>query len=129
MNIFGKKKNGDYFVQMIESLTEIKTDCKHFKGEIGEVKSDLKERDKAEYERRKIDREWQKGVDSLLSEKIECPKGEQIEGIQADVNTLKSDKQLKKGKFLGMKLIWVILIGALGLAMLILNIMWKLGML
>ena len=125
MRIFDRrKKNGDYFIDMIESLTEIKSDSKH-------LKNDFSEHTKAEYERRKMDREWQKCVDSKLQElkTVKCIKEEQLGNMQDDVDTLKTDKITRDGKFLGIKSVYAVILGVLGLPTLILGILWRLGFL
>lgn len=119
MNIFGKKANGDYFVEMIKTLTEIKSDGSH-------LKEKFEEHSTAEYERRKIDREWQKEINTTLAEAIECPKADQIDTIQTNVDTLTKDKTRREGKFLGVKSVYVVGVGILGFAALVLGILWRL---
>ncbi len=110
-----RKKNGDYFIDIITSVTKTETNVNNLVGKVDEhIKGD--------YERRKIDREWQKNVDITLQNAIECPKAEQINDIQGDVNVLKSDKK-------GIKMVWKFVLGGLGLIAIILGILWRIGLL
>ncbi len=110
-----RKKNGDYFVDIIRSVTKTETNTDNL------VKN-FDEHVKGDYERRKIDRDWQKGIDTILQKAIECPKAEQIEGIQDDVDVLKSDKK-------GIKMIYKFILGGLGVIAITLGILWRLGLL
>lgn len=61
-------------------------------------------------------------IDLKLAEAIKCPKSEQIDNIASDVKDLKDDKTLKKGKFMGMKLIHTIIIGVFAFVALTLGV-------
>ena len=115
MGLFSKKKNGDYLVQIVDSLATLKSDSSH-------MKDSFKDHKDAECERRKLDRQWQRGVDTKLQKSIECPKAEQINDIQDDVDVLKSDKK-------GIKMTWKILVGVASVTAVILGILWRLGLL
>jgi hypothetical protein len=117
--MFNRKKNGDYFVEMIKTLTETSSNVSHLKeGFADHVKAGRKQREE--------DKEWQKAVNTKMTE---CPKGEQIGNIQDDVDTLNTDKVKREGKILGVKSVYAIIIGVLGLPTLILGILWRLGVL
>lgn len=75
---------------------------------------------------REEDKQWQS---QILEKSLECVKGKQVDVLQSDVDDLKLDKQLKKGKILGIKLIYAIILGALGFIALVLGIFWRLHIL
>ncbi len=108
-----RKKNGDYFTQIITGITSLQKDAEFHKEKLTDIKTDFNEHKTAEYERRKIDRDWQKGVDTKLQQAIECPKSEQININTNDINDLKTDKVTRDGKFLGVKLVYVVILGAI----------------
>ncbi|KKM07778.1 hypothetical protein LCGC14_1730600, partial [marine sediment metagenome] len=56
-------------------------------------------------------------------------KEEQLGNMQEDVDTLKTDKITRDGKFLGIKSVYVAILGVLGLPTLVLGILWRLGIL
>ncbi len=111
MGLFGRKKNGDYFVEMIRTLTETSSDVKH-------LKEGFDDHLKAGRTQRAEDKEWQKDMNLKVTK---CPQGEQIDNIQKDIATLKSDKK-------GIKMIWKFTIGGLGLIVITLGILWRLGL-
>lgn len=115
MGIFSKKRNGDYFVEMVQTLAEIKADNKH-------LTASFNEHNEAEYERRKIDREWQKSIDVKLSKPIECPQKD-------DINKLMSDKKISEGRILGMKSVYIVFAAVMFVIGGILGILWRLGLL
>jgi hypothetical protein len=119
MGLLNRKKNGDYFVEMIKTLTETSLNVSHLKEGFGDHV-------KAGRIQRTEDKEWQKGVNLKLTE---CPKTEQIGNIQGDVDTLKIDKVKSEGKFLGVKSVYAVVIGALGFIAIVLGILWRLGLL
>ena len=128
MSIFSKKKNGDYFIQMIQTLTEIKSDNKHIKeGFDDHVNAGRTQREEDKKEKQE-NRDWQKDIDLKLAKAIECPKATQIDTNTDDIKEFKKDKQLRTGKILGMKFIYVVVIGILSFTALILGIMWRFGM-
>lgn len=115
MAIFKKKKNGDYFIEMVQSLSEIKADSKN-------LKEGFKEHVDSEYEHRKLDREWQKQIDIKLAQAIKCPRND-------DIDTLMEDKATSEGRFLGIKGVYAVAIGIAGLTSTTLIILWRLGLL
>ncbi len=111
MGLFGRKKNGDYFVEMIKTLTETSLNVNH-------LKEGFDDHVQAGRTQRVEDKEWQKGINLKVTK---CPQGEQINDIQHDIATLKSDKK-------GIKMIWKFSLGGLGLITIILGILWRLGL-
>ena len=123
MALFGKKDNGiNWQKEVYETGKVIPTILKQL--EIMGKSFDSHEKESRT--QRIEDKLWQ---DEILKNSLDCARGEQIDKMQTDVDTLKSDKVESTGKFLGMKRIWVICIAVGVVAMLALNIMWKLGML
>ena len=124
-----RKKNGDYFTQIITGITSLQKDTEFHKEKLTDIKTDFSEHKTAEYERRKIDREWQKCVDGKLQElkTVKCIKEEQLGNMQDDVDTLKTDKVTRDGKFLGIKSVYAVILGVLGFVTLVLGILWRLG--
>ncbi len=112
MGLFGRKKNGDYFVEMIKTLTKTSLNVDH-------LKEGFDDHVKAGRTQRAEDKEWQKGINLKITK---CPQSEQIDNIQDDITTLKSDKK-------GIKMIWKFSLGGLGLIAIILAILWRLGLL
>lgn len=108
-----KKKNGDYFVDIIKSVTTTEANVTNLVGKVDEhIKGD--------YERRKVDRAWQSGVDETLLEAVKCTEKARINGIAEDVRTLQSDKK-------GWGMVWKFVIGAIVIIAGILGIIWKGG--
>lgn len=115
MTIFNKKKNGDHFIEMVQTLSEIKADSKN-------LKEGFREHIDSEYERRKLDREWQNRIDMKLAQAIKCPR-------EDDIDTLMEEKITSEGKFLGIKAVYAVFIGVVGFAATTLVILWRLGLL
>ncbi len=112
MGLFGRKKNGDYFVEMIKTLTETSLNVNH-------LKEGFDDHVKAGRTQRIEDKEWQQTINIKINK---CPQGEQIDDIQDEIIILKSDKK-------GIKMIYKFVIGGLGLIVAILVILWRLGLL
>ena len=72
------------------------------------------------------DKIWQA---KILENSLACIKGKQINDMQEVVDTLKTDKIKREGKFLGVKLVYAVIIGILGFPTIILGILWRLGLL
>lgn len=115
MAIFNKKKNGDYFIEMVKSLSEIKADSKN-------LKEGFREHVDSEYEHRKLDREWQNQIDMKLAKAMKCPRND-------DIDTLMEEKATSEGKFLGIKAVYAVFISIVGFIATTLIILWRLGLL
>ena len=128
MGLFGRKKNGDYFTQIITGITSLQKDAEFHKEKLTDIKTDFIEHKTAEYERRKIDREWQKCVDGKLQELkiVKCIK-EKLGNMQGDVDTLKTDKITRDGKILGIKSVYAVILGPVVFIGGVLGILWRLG--
>ncbi len=107
-----KKKNGDYFIEMIKTLTETSANVSH-------LKEGFDDHVKAGRVQRTEDKEWQKTVNQKMNE---CPKSDQIDTLQDDISDIKSDKK-------GIKMIWKFAVGGLGVIAVTLGIFWRLGLL
>ncbi len=119
MGLFGRKKNGDYFVEMIKTLTETSLNVNHLREGLDDhVKTG------------RIQRSEDKALQvEILKNSLECARGKQVDDIQGDVDTLKTDKIKREGKFLGVKLVYAVIIGAIVLIGGVLTILWRLGLL
>ena len=116
MGLFSKKRNGDYFVKIIETLTETSIN-------VGHLKEGFDDHVKAGRIQRTEDKALQT---EILKNSLECARGNQVDGIQKDVNTLNTDKIKREGKFLGIKLVYAVIIGVFGFITIVLGILWKL---
>lgn len=130
---FSKKDNGINWQQevfeiskimptLVEKLTGMDNKYdEHVKAGRAQRTEDKKEKEE--------NRDQLKAIDLKLAKAIECPKSEQIEANTDDIKIFKTDKELKKGKFLGMKLIWAIVLAVFLVTMFVLNVLWKFRML
>lgn len=129
MVFFSKKDNGiNWQKEVFETSKVLPAILKELesmgKGYIEHVEAGRIQRteDKKENE---IDVLWKQGIDLKLAEAIKCPKVEQIENNTKAIKDFTTDKELKKGKILGMNRIWIIFIGVAFAVMFVLNVLWK----
>lgn len=123
MSWWNKKENGiNWQKEVLETSKAVPAILKELenmgKGFLDHVEAGRKQRTE--------DKLWQS---KLLTNSLECAKGKQVDAIQANVNTLMSDKKLKEGKLLGVKSVYVIITGGLLLIGSVLGIVWRLGLL
>ena len=110
--------------KILSKLNKIDTCTALVKMDLGHVKKDFKEHKDNDNEWKKEDKIWQA---KLLQNSLECVKGKQIDNMQDDVDTLKTDKVTRDGKILGIKSVYAVILGAVVLIGGVLGILWRLG--
>lgn len=123
MNIFAKKDNGiNWQKEVFETSKAMPGLVKGFE----DLNNGFKDHVSAGRKQRDEDKIWQ---EKLLKNSLECSEENRIKDLENEVKDLKTDKILKTGKILGMRLIYIIIIGVLGFITLALGILWRLGLL
>ena len=123
MGLFNKKDNG---VNWQQEVFEISKTLPTMVEKLGNIDKSFSDHVTAGRKQRDEDKVWQSKV---LENSLECMRGKQIDDMQGDVDTLRTDKVRRDGKFLGMKSVYAVILGVLGLIGAVLGIMWRLGFL
>ncbi len=123
MGLFNKKDNG---INWQKEVLEIGKALPSMVEKLGNIDFKFNDHVTAGRKQRDEDKIWQEKV---LKNSLECIKGKQIDNMQGDVDTLRTDKITRDGKFLGIKSVYVVILGVLGLPTLVLGILWRLGIL
>ncbi len=116
MGLLDKKNNG---INWQKEVFEIGKTLPSMVEKLGNIDSKFNDHMEAGRVQRKEDKIWQT---KLLENSLNCSRSIQIDDIQVDVDVLKSDKK-------GIKMIYKFILGGLGLIILILGILWRLGLL
>ena len=122
MGLF-KKDNGINWQKEVFDISKALPDMSR---QLGNIDSKFNDHVDAGREQRKEDKIWQA---KLLQNSLECVKGKQIDNMQGDVDTLNKDKITRDGKFLGIKSVYAVILGAVVLIGGVLGILWRLGFL
>ncbi|KKM18735.1 hypothetical protein LCGC14_1662630, partial [marine sediment metagenome] len=108
MGLFNKKDNGINWQKEVFDISKALPDMSR---QLGNIDSKFNDHVDAGREQRKEDKIWQA---KLLQNSLECVKGKQIDNMQVEVDTLNKDKIKREGKFLGVKLVYAVILGVLG---------------
>ncbi len=117
MGLFTRKNNG---INWQKEVFDISKALPSMVQQLGSIDNSFNDHVEAGREQRKEDKIWQK---KLLENSLECSRGKQVNDIQEDIDTLKSDKK-------GLAMIWKFAIGVgifLTIIGSILGIIWKGG--
>lgn len=123
MGLFNKKDNG---INWQKEVLDIGKALPSMVEKLENIDDKFNDHVEAGRVQRKEDKVWQA---KLLGNSLECARGKQVDVIQDDLDILKSDKVKNEGKFLGIKLIYAVIIGGLGFIAIVLGILWRLGLL
>ncbi len=128
MALFGKKDNSikDNGINWQQEVFEIAKAIPKILEKQVNMGTGFNDHAAAGRKQRDEDKIWQA---KILENSLACIKGKQIDDMQEVVDTLKTDKVTRDGKFLGIKSVYAVILAILGLPTLILGILWRLGFL